>query len=788
MANSRRDIHGLSANGQSLKNGNDVALAMRFHLKCALLLLLGSQLGAQARCRIVGTVSMKETGRPLHGANILVVELGRSTLSGDDGSFEFEDVPPGPYHVIAHLDSLFTEAAKVITVESGGTATADFLLELTSQRYEITVTSGDREETAFEAFQSVESIAAYDLAESTDVSLGETLDHKVGTGIAKRSFGPGSSRPIIRGFDGDRVLVMEDGIRTGTLSSQSGDHGELINPAQLERLEIVKGPATLLYSGNAMGGTVNAVSRHHEAHRHPHQGLRGFVSGSAGSANALGGASAGFEYGHEKWMLWGQGGGVRSSDYTAPVQGEIFNSRSRTANGGVGLGWYGDKTFFSLDMKYDDGFYGVPFAQDIHGHDDEGTGEDGHEEEEDIERIALDSRRENYRLNWGLRNLGTAIESFELKLNYTDWSHDEIEFFENGEQEIGTQFDQKQFVYRGVFEQGSAGPLSGRFGFWGLQRDYDVAGAEALSPPVDQTGFATFVLEELAFEQVKLQFGGRLETERYTPAFPERGQGHEGDVPPAVDRTFTGASASAGIHADTWQGGAFVANYAHSYRAPALEELYNFGPHVGNLAFEIGNPSLLAETGDGIDLSLRHRGSRARAELNLFYYDFSSFIFPFVTGEVADGLRIIEFTQRNARFMGTEAGVDLALHSNIWLNLGADFVDAQDTDFNTPLPRIPPLRGKIGFDVSHSGFRFTPRLILASQQHQTFTDETRTPGYAVVDLKASYALARLHLAHQFSVNVFNVGDRLYRNHSSFIKDLAPEIGRGVRFTYMLRFF
>ena len=107
---------------------------------------------------------------------------------------------------------------------------------------------------------------------------------------------------------------------------------------------------------------------------------------------------------------------------------------------------------------------------------------------------------------------------------------------------------------------------------------------------------------------------------------------------------------------------------------------------------------------------------------------------------------------------------------------------------NTPLPRIPPLRGRIGFDYNRSGFRFAPELILASQQHQTFTGETRTPGYGVVNVKGSYTYAQQHLAHQFSVNVFNLGDRLYRNHSSFIKDLAPEIGRGVRFTYMVRFF
>ena len=127
---------------------------------------------------------MKETGGPLHGASVLIVELGRSTISDDDGAYEFERVPPGEHHVIAHLDGIFTGAAKVVTVEAGVDVTADFLLELLPQRYEITVTSGEKQETAFEAFQSVESIAAYDLAESTVVSLGETLDHMVGTGIA----------------------------------------------------------------------------------------------------------------------------------------------------------------------------------------------------------------------------------------------------------------------------------------------------------------------------------------------------------------------------------------------------------------------------------------------------------------------------------------------------------------------------------------------------------------------------------------------------------------------------
>lgn len=832
---------------------------------------------AQSDGSLKGRISLKPTGDPLHGASVTIVELGRIAISQDDGSYRFQQVPPGRYTVEAHLDSLFTENSTTVTIEAGQTAEADFLLVLAPPQYEITVTGSEKRETTFESFQSVESIGPHELSQSTEVSLGEMLDHRVGTGIAKRGFGPGPARPIVRGFDGDRVLIMEDGIRTGTLSSQSGDHGEMINPAQLERLEIVKGPATLLYSGNAMGGTVNAISRHHEAHRHAHQGFRGFVTGSAGSTNALGGGSAGLEYGTGNWMIWGRGGGIRTGDYDAPGQGKIYNSRSQLRNGGAGVGWYGDKLFFSVEAKFDDGRYGVPFVQDFHGHHGEGghgdedhdeEGEDhdeegeehhdedeeeeeeeehhdegdeeeeeeedeehhdeGEEEEEDeehhdegdeeedhdeegedhdeeeIDRVLLDSRRRNVRFTGGLKDLGTAVDEFVLKLSMTDWNHKEIEFFEDGSQIVGTVFDQQEFVYRGVFEQKKVGPLSGRFGFWGLDREYSAVGEEALSPPIDQTGFALYALEELDFETARFQFGGRLETQRYRPGFSERGGGHadeengqeeedheaeEGEeIPEAVNRTFTGASASAGLQVDTWSGGSLVVNYSHSFRAPSLEELYNYGPHAGTLSFEIGDPALLPETGDGIEMSLRHNSPSLRGELNLFYYNFDNFIFPFAPGVVEDGLPVIEFTQLNARFLGTEANLDINLNPKLWLNLGTDYVDAQETDLGTPLPRIPPLRGKLGFDFNHRGFRVAPELIVAAQQHQTFTGETRTPGYAVMNLKASYTFAQQHLAHQFSIKVFNLSDRLYRNHSSFIKDLAPEIGRGVRMTYTMRFF
>jgi iron complex outermembrane receptor protein len=238
----------------------------------------------------------------------------------------------------------------------------------------------------------------------------------------------------------------------------------------------------------------------------------------------------------------------------------------------------------------------------------------------------------------------------------------------------------------------------------------------------------------------------------------------------------------------TWKGGAVVANYSHSYRPPTLEELYNLGPHPGNATFEIGDPNLGREREDGIDLSLRHATSRVRAELNYFYYHFRDFIFLAPTGEIEDGLIVANYDQGDARYTGAEAKLDVGLYSNIWLISALDYVNAKLTDTNTPLPRIPSLRGRIGFEAFYKGFRVAPEAILAKDQDRVFPTETRTGGYAVFNVTASYTIAQQHLAHIFSVNGYNLGDRLYRNHLSFIKEFAPEIGRGVRLTYTLRFF
>ena len=340
---------------------------------------------------------------------------------------------------------------------------------------------------------------------------------------------------------------------------------------------------------------------------------------------------------------------------------------------------------------------------------------------------------------------------------------------------MGTEFSNKQLIYRGEFQQRPAGRWSGNFGFFGMARDYRATGAEALSPPVSQNTFALFALEQARLERLRFQFGARLEHNGYDP------QGLRG-------RSFTGLSAGAGVNVPLWKGGAFVANFTHSYRAPALEELYNRGPHIGNLTFEIGNPALRRETGDGIDISIRHESSRLRADFNVFHYRLGSFIYFAPTGRIEDGLPEALASQANSRFLGVEGRAQIGIHKLLWLNLGFDAVDAELTRSSTPLPRIPPLRGRVGLDLRAGSLSLRPELALTHRQDQTAPNETATAGYAAMNLTANYTFTRQHFLHVFGMNFFNVADRLCRNHLSLIKQLAPEIGRGVRFSYTLHFF
>jgi len=746
----------------------------RFSCLFLFVLFLSPCILAQTGATISGKITYTENKTPLHNVSVQIVQLKRTVETADDGSYRFENVPPGRYTILAQTEG-FADASKVVIVSANTGATVDFDLEITSLREQVTVTASGTEQTVFDSFQSVNSVGQTRIAEKAATSLGEVLENE--TGVAKRSFGPGSSRPVIRGFDGDRVLVLQNGVRIGSVGSQSGDHGEPVDPLNAERIEVVKGPGTLLYGSNALGGVINVIGKDEN---NAHTGFRGNLTAIGGTADRQGAINGGLECGYKNWVFRGNLSGTRSSDYATPI-GRIQNSASRSNSGSFGLGYYADKAYLGGKYDFDLRRYGVPFAPIF-----EGGGELlGSELPFLDEEIDLRQRRHNFRVNGGFRNFNNSLLSnIQYNLDYTDYRHQEIETAD-GVDAIATVFDNKTFSYRSLFEQTKLGDLTGRFGFEGFTRDYQVNGAEQLiEGKIKHNSIAVFGLEELDFDRVKLQFGGRIENNRYNP--------ENSDL---LARNFMGFSGSVGVNVGLWKGGAFVVNYSNSYRAPALEELYNNGPHIGTVTFEIGNANLARERANAIDFSLRHLSERFRITGDVYHYRINNFVYFAPQDEdgdgeidIEDGLPVARYEQANASYFGAELGADATFNKYLGGFLSLDYVRAKLVDLDTDLPRIPPARARVGLDFRLQGLSVRPEAIFAGRQDKVFPLETRTAGYGIVNVAGSYTIGREHYAQIFTVNAYNLTDKLYRNHLSFIKDFAPEIGRGIRFGYTIRFF
>ena len=771
-------------------------------------LLAAAPVGAQETGVVRGTVTLVENGGLVDGAVILIQGTGAFALT-DDGVFEIRNVPAGSYQVTAQRDRL-AAGSRTVTVTAGGTATADFALRLSPVREEVTVTAPAVGAAAtLQTFNAVTTVDSLEIARAAPSTIGEALEHE--PGVANRSFGPGASRPVIRGFGGDRVLIIEDGIRTGDLSATSDHHGMTIDPNSAERIEIVRGPATLLYGSSVVGGLINIITPH-AAYRNlltpPESygdsltdGTRGQMGTDFGSANRQAGTYANLQHSRGNLLYWASGGRRRTGDYDTP-DGPVFNSASELTSARTGLGYFGDRAFFSGSFTFEDSRFGLPFEDRFHAGLAHGE-EDDHEDEKEI-AIDLASRRRVGRFDVGLRNLDNRfIQGVRAAFTAIDVADDHVDTI-GGVDNIDTRFNNRTYVTRALVYQRQLEHVTGRFGGELQVRDFAATGAEALAPRTDQTTFAAFGYEELIFEPYRLQLGGRVERNDYLTAtrvgagdpddhgHDDHDDDHDGEEehhlepPDPRDRQFLGASASVGLHADIGADSAVVASLMQSHRVPALQELYNFGPHLGN--FEVGSPELDPETTLGLDFGLRHQSSRFGSDLNFYVYDIENFIFGDHTTEVVDNLRVLDIIQGDSRFVGFDARGNVRVAGDTWATLGIGYVNATLTSTGEAVPRIPPLRVTLNVDIHAGALTVSPELTVAARQGRVFHEETPTDGYALVNVDASYVWPGQHRAHVLSFIGHNLTNALYSNHMSFIKDLAPEMGRGLRVSYSLRFF
>jgi iron complex outermembrane receptor protein len=743
-------------------------------LACAL--ILNVTVSAQAGITLSGRLLNSVTGEPIAGATLQIEELRRQTTSAPDGTFTFNDVPPGSYHLSVLSAGYSSRRTEVnVSAELKG---LDVRVDPDLHFGDVVSVTADAPRSQFEAFQPTSVLVGTELTKQLETSLGETLENE--PGVAARSFGPAPSRPVIRGLSGDRVLILQDGQRMNDLSSQSGDHGVTINPASAERIEVVRGPATLLYGSNAIGGLVNVITE--DIPTRPVTTMGGNYTFDLGSgANEAGAAGAAWA-GNGKFALHVGGGGRRSSDVETP-DGQIDNSQSRNGFGNVGLSWTGANGYFGGSYGYDDTKYGAPVVEG-------GV-------------IQLTPRKHAFTLRGGAQGLDGAFDSYRATLSVRRYKHEELE----GE-EIGTAFTNDTTDVELMGSHRTVGRLKGTVGGWFSDRAFDAVGAEALSPAVDQGGFAAFLYEELVWPHVTLQFGGRLDHTNYTP------NGED-------ERDFTNGSGSAGLlfrpaAADDRVTVAF--SVASAARSPALEELFYYGPHPGNFAFEIGNPNLKAERAFGFDVALRWRGPRASGEVTYFRNDISDFVFtaplseeefearqdefgerfpdrgigeeePPVEGaeEEEEPCPIIEYVGADSILQGVEAHGDFQVAPQLIADVTFDYVRGTVKDPDTPLPRIPPLRFQVGLRYQRNALQAGGEVRFVATQDRVATNETETEGYQLLRLFAAYTISQGRAAHTFTARLDNATNELYRSHLSLIKDLAPEMGRNFKLLYNVKF-
>ena len=735
---------------------------------CGVVLLASAvSVGAQAsafRGRLLNALS----GEPIPGATVLIDELRREATSTPDGMFSFENVAPGTYHVSVRAQGYTARRQEVVV--AAGAAPIDVQVEPELHFEEVVSVSPDAR-SQFESFQATSVLSGQELTKQLEMSLGDTLQNQ--PGVAVRSFGPAPARPVIRGLDGDRVLILQDGQRMGDLSGQSGDHGVAINPAAAERIEVVRGPATLLYGANAVGGLVNVITE--DIPTKPIHGVQGNATFDGGSAATLASAGGSIKMGNGRFALNAGGGGSHSSDVDTP-DGEVANSQSRNGFGNVGLSWTGAKSYFGGSYGYDDTRYGIPVV------------EGGN--------VELTPRRHAFSMRAGGANLDGAFDSLRATLAVRRYSHDELD---GGD--VATSFTNNTAEVEFIGSHRPVGRFRGSVGGWFLDRGFDAVGEETLSPAVDQHAIAGFIYEEVKWSHVTLQAGGRIDHTRYAPT---------GEP----ERSFTSGSASVGLlfqPAKTRDRLTLAISAARAARSPALEELFYYGPHSGNFAFEIGNPELRPEHAIGLDVSLRWSTPKASGEITYFRNYIQDYIFRAPLTEDAfaaredefaerfpdrdlsspeegdAGLPIVEYVAADSVLQGVEAHSDFQILSVLFAEAGMDYVRGTLTDSDEPLPRIPPLRFRGGLRYQRNALQIGGEMTFAAAQDRVFPTETTTDGYQLLRAYAAYTFGSGEMAQTLTLRVDNATNELYRNHLSLIKDFVPEMGRNVKLTYNVKF-
>lgn len=665
---------------------------------------------------------------------------------------------------------------------------------------EIRITADPLSNVDDHLIQPAQILGKKDLNKRSIQNIGETVSHELG--VSSSDFGAGVGRPVIRGLGGGRVKVLESGISTMDASTVSNDHATTSEPVFAEQVEILRGPATLLYGSGASGGLVNVVTNRIPA-RMP-DGVEADALAQYESVNNAYTVAASVNAGDSNLVLHLDGMKRDAEDYDIPgfaelepdageEPGTVENSALETENVAAGLSFIGDTATFGVAVSGLNSNYGIPGH---HHHEEEATAPAAEEEEGGV---TIDLEQVRYDFLGSVKNPLSGLSEIKTRWGYNDYEHAEIE--PTGE--LGTSIMNEELEGRVEFihEPLGANNWNGVVGVHMNQRDFEAIGDEAFVPASEQDALALFLVEKADFGQWHVDLGARYENQQTDNINND-----------SVEHDLV--SVSGGLNYDYAEGYQIGASIGRSQRGGSIEELFAFGPHAATNAFEVGNIDLVDETSTNLDLHWQHEGDSQTFMVNLFYNRINDYVYqleqdlngdgfadrvePDFSGDPAEILDptneeeplLLFHTQDDARFLGFELETVIRLvdtdQDSVDLRLWTDYVDAELAD-GTNLPRISPWRLGSSIDYESGPWVFNLDYTLTGKQDNTATLEDPTSGYHMLTAYAAYTFDSPATALTLFARASNLLDEEARRHTSFVKNIAPLAGRsgllGLRVTF-----
>lgn len=675
---------------------------------------------------------------------------------------------------------------------------------------------------SLEMISPVSVLSGDELKNKSKPTLGETL--KGLPGVNASYFGPVSSSPIIRGLDGPRVKITQNGLDASDASRIGPDHATSSDSLAAEQIEVLRGPSTLLYGSGAIGGVVNVVdNRIPTSNLDDLSGAAEYSHDTVSNSNTV---AAKLETGNDGFNFHFDGTKRSGDDYETPTfsitdeDGDVETANtventfidSDTFN--VGTSYVGDHLTVGFSYGSIDTDYGIP-GHEHHDHDHEGETEEEHddhaEEEEESVYAHLEQDRWQGLISYALDN--NWVENINLRVGYTDYSHSEIE-----DGEIGTTFKNETTEARLNVEHKLA-QWHGMIGYHYSESDYDAIGEEAFTPASVTTTHALYLLEEREFGDVTVELGARIEDYEITSTITETEHDHSHDEEEedhdegeeesiAYSESFTNVSASVGAIWQYTPGQSVALSLSHSERAPLSAELLSNGLHIATGTYEVGlgyhiednevhfePEDIKQEKSTNLDLSFRRFSGDFGYTVNFFYNDIKNFYYQQNTGLVYDeegglesaigahddAVAVYQFASKDAELYGIEFDVHYQIDPSTMIKVFGDSTRAKLKDDAGNLPRIPA--NKLGSELQYNvgDLQLTLTGTHYFEQNDISAFETKTDGYTIVDAQANYQLSLGAIDTQLYLNVDNITDELGFVHSSFIKDKAPLPGRNFRF-------